>query len=706
MAHLNNLNLKNIKMQTRILNSIKYIVSYGLIVLLLLLCMQCKTEDPEKIITDFKSTLALVKEYDYGKTHAWLDEFQKTMTKVYNNPQIYAEIESLMIEALKTDALPAAKQMICTYLGPIASGKAVPVLKGMVMDGHLSASALSVLQQIPDTSADEALLKELSAAEGLIKQGIINVLAVRESPNAVNPLSELIFDADFPIGRSAVFALGKIGTDEACTSLEKAFQKSEGPLRWEIADALIVCADNMIPERINVALPIYNKIYESKAPPSIFFAALRGIIKCDPENGIIHLSQLLVSEGPEMQTLIIPVIRDIDRDADLSEFLKIMPQLGEYQQMQLFTVMADRQDLSIKDLVKESVAHENPDIRLAALMALRNIASASDVEFLATVASNSWGRERDMARECLAIIKGDEVDNEIIKGLQNPDPKMRLECVRGIGERNLKAGVEPVLVSLEDNDRKVRLESYQVLGKLADPDKLKEIINVSLGATSSAERNEAERTITLIALKIQNENDRAADILAVLPDVEDDASQVMLIQALGNIGSKTALPIIQDYLNNQNSDVQIAAIKALSVWPDSTPLDALKQVLESSEDVKAHNLALRGYIRMVQIDNKMTEDQKFEACKYAYDLATSLDEKKIVVSGLAEIKSKGALQMAVGLLQNQELQSEAEAAILSMAGALGRIHPEYTKTELRKLISTTEDPDFKARLEEILKWMD
>ena len=58
-----------------------------------------------------------------------------------------------------------------------------------------------------------------------------------------------------------------------------------------------------------------------------------------------------------------------------------------------------------------------------------------------------------------------------------------------------------------DTDRKVRLESYQVLGKLADPDKLKEIIDLSLSATSPAERNEAERTITLVALKIENEDE-------------------------------------------------------------------------------------------------------------------------------------------------------------------------------------------------------
>jgi len=692
-------------METRILNSIKNIVSHGFPVLLLLLCLQCKLEDSEKIIADFKSTLSLVKQYDYGKSHAWLDGFQKTMTKVYNNPQIYGEVESLMIEALKTEALPAAKQMICSYMGPIASGKSLPVLIGLVMDEHLSAAALSVLQQIPDQAADETLLGALSAAEGLIQQGIINVLAVRKSPNAVNPLSELIFDTDISVGRSAVFALGKIGTDEACTTLEKAFQASEGLLKWDIADAWLTCADNMVPDKMNEALPIYNMVYESEAPPSIIFAAIKGIIRCDPENGMIILNQLFVNGDIEMQTLIIPLIGDLDKKADLSEFLKIMPRLEEYQQMQLFTVMADRQDLLVKDFVKEAVAHENPDIRLAALMALRDIASASDVEFLAAVASRSRGRERDMARECLAIIKGPEVDAEIIKGIQNPDPKIRLECIRSIGERNLKAGVDPVLGALEDTDRKVRLESYQVLGKLADQDKLNEIIDVSLGATSSAERNEAERTITLIALKIQNEDERADNILAVLPDVSDDASLVMLIQSMGNIGSKTALPVIQDFLNHKNADIQIAAIKALSVWPDSAPLDDLKQVVESSTDIKAHNLALRGYIKMIQIDNKMTEEKKFESCEYAYDLATNLDEKKIVVSGLSEIPSKGTFQMAVGLLQDPELRSEAEAAISSMTGSLGRNHPEYTKAELKKLINTTEDPKFKASLEEILKWM-
>jgi HEAT repeat protein len=694
---------KNKTVQNRILNSIKYTVSYGLFPVLLLLCVQSKAEDTDKIIEDFKTSLGLVSQYDYGKSHAWLDEFQKIMARVYNNPQIYGEIESLMVDGLSSDASPAAKQMICNYLGPLASGKSVSILKDMAMDVELSSSALSVLQQIPDQAADKALLELLPLADGKVQQGIINVLAKRKSPEAVDPLEELIFEDDPNISTAAVFALGQIGSKEACSILAKAFVKSESSLKWDIGEAWLICADKMSRIRTKEAFQIYVKVYEAGAPASLRYSALRGIINCDPAYGQSQLNQLLESEDNEMQTLVIPLIYDMD--IDLSDFLAVMPQLDEYQQMQLFTVLGDKHFLAVKDYVKEAVAHENPDIRLAALMALRNIATAQDVEFLAEVASGARGRERDMARECLAIIKGVEFDQKITEGLKNEDPLIRRECVRSIGERNMKDAVGPVMETLGDTDRRVRLESYKVLGKLAGPEKLREIIDISINASSSAERNEAERTITSIALKITDEDERAVDILAVLGNVKDDAVLGMLIESMGNIGSGNALPVLEGYLNHENPDIRIAAIKALSVWPDAAPINVLKQVVESTEDVKAHNLALQGYIRMIQINDKMTEDQKFEACKYAYGLASTLEEKKLVISGLSDVTSIGAFEMATGLLEDPELQSEAKAAIASMAGSLGRIHSEYTKTELRKLVNTTDDPKFKMRLEEILKWM-
>jgi len=693
-------------MKTIIYKEAKIILTIMSIGLCLLVMPQCKADDPDQIIDDFSSTLALIKQYDYGKSHAWLEDFQNIMVRVYNNPQSYEKIESLMIETLGSEISIAAKQMICSYLGSIASAKAISVLEKMLLDDQLSASALQVLQKIPDPAVDHTLLEALSETDGLTKVGVINVIALRKDKKSVNALSALIFDRDILLSKSAIFALGNIGSDQALKSLEKAFTKSESRIKVEISEALLICADNLSDTEADKALSIYQEVFNAQLQPSIKYAALKGILEYDYEKGKSLIIELLLSNDPDLQMLVMPLIRDLDENADMAEFLNVLPKLGEYQQMQLFSAIADRNDQSVKEVVKNAVYHDNLDIQLAALMALRNIATTEDIEFLAKVASETKSRHRDMARECLAILKGKDIDQKIISGLENPEPKIRVEFVRSIGERNLTSGVEAVMKTLNDPDRKVRLESYKVLGKLAGPDELEEIIDISLKAKSSAERKEAERTLTLISLKIQDKDQQVKEILAVLPDVKDNASLVMLIQALGNIGNERALPVILDYLEYESTEIQIAAIKALSVWPDAAPLKDLRTIVESSNDIKVHNLAMRGYVRMIQIEDQMTEDQKGDECKHAFELAKNLEEQKIIVSGLSAIQSRKTFQMALDLLGNPDLKSEAEAAIARIAGPMGNKDPVYVRTELNKLIGTTDNLEFKARLQEILKWMD
>ena len=693
-------------MNLRISKKIRYTWSILGILSLFLLIQGCDSANTEKLVSDFRANLDLMKKYDFAQSHAWQEDFQNIMVRVYNNKSSFAAVEALMIDALKDDITPAAKQMICSYLAPVASDKAIPVLRDMLEDQQLSAIALACMQYIPDPKVDLALMEALPVSGGLTKAGIVNVLALRRETGAINAISGLIHDPDPRVSRSAIDALGRIGTTEAAAVLDKSFHETQPPLKWSVSDAWLLCADNMASEDPAEALSIYTEIYNSGPPLSILHASLKGILRCDMDKGEKLLLNLLGGGDPEVQTMVMPLVGSLKADADLSAFLDLLPGLDEYQQMQLFSVLADRKDPGVKEIVKKAVNHDNPDIRLAALMALRDLGGASDVDFLASVAVQSRGRERDMARECLEILKGPDIDAVIIQGLQNPDPGIRVEFIRSIGERNLKKGIDPVLGSLKDPDRKVRLEAYKSLGKLSGPEQLNSILQASLEASSSAELNEAERTITLVAQKIQDESKRVDHILTVLPEVQDDRSLIMLIQAMGDIGCEQALPVIRGYLKSDKLDIQIASIRALSVWPDAAPLDDLRQIIESSDDVKAHNLAMNGYVRMIQIDDAMSEEEKSEAFQTAFELAGNIDEQRIVVSGLSKVRARGALQMAVGLLDNPGLRSEAEAAIAGIARPLGNRDPEYTRAELNKIIETTDNDEFRARLQEILKWMD
>lgn len=661
--------------------------------------------DPQ-ILTDFKSALALMEQYDYGESHAWLKEFQKSMIEVYNHEDLYAEAEQLMIEALKSEASFAAKQMICAYLGPIATESAVAPLESMVLSEDLSAPVLSVFQQIPGNAVDKALIRQLSAADGPRKSEIIQVLGIRKAPETVKPLKKLVFAEDPVVSHAAVYALGKIGTQASGAVLQKAFGKSGTELKWEVADAWMLCADQILPADPQAACNIYETMREETPPGSLYYAALKGILSCNPDHAESLIMEKLAGDDAEIQTLIIPLIGYLDRETDLKPYLEYLSELGGDQQIQLMAVLSQRKYPGVKPYLIRTIEQQDTEFHLPALKALQELAGAEEAIFLAETAAKSRGRIRDMARECLEMTRGDDFDQELLKGFHHPDPLVRVECIRSTGERNMKSAVEPVLASLQDPDRRVRIESYKVLGKLAGPEYMAEILKAAVKAGSNAERNEAERTITQVALKIPHIDKRADDILGLLPDIEDESVLVMFIQALGNIGSPQALPALREYLKNEQMDIRVAAVKAMSEWPDDSPVDDLREIIEAAEDIKLHNLATRGYVRLVQLSDKMTEDEKFEALVFALQEAGSLEEKKIVVSGLSALRSKDAFQMAIELLSEQDLQAEAKGAISTMAGPLGNRYPVYTREEVQKLIQSTNDPEFKARLEEILKWMD
>lgn len=660
----------------------------------------------EGVIDELEAILPMVEAYEYGSSHVWLRDLQGIMTKVYKEPGLHGDAESLLVGVLEKEIPASAKQMICPFLAPIATARSIPLLQKMLTDERQSALALTVLQYIKDPAADQALVKSLPKTRSLTKTGILNVLGIRENPENLKVLKKLISDADPVVSQAAIDAVGKLKTLEGSLLLKKSYEKSDLSTKLKISDALLACADQMKLENAPEALSIYAAIYESDMKPSVRYAALRGIISLDEKYGERLLHEIINGGNPEYQTLVIPLVRSLGKEATMDIYIDKLPDLGEYQQMQLFTVLAARQIYDIKDFIKEATGNSNPDIRLGALTALKDVANAGDIEFIAQIASRSRGREQDMARECLAMIKGSEVDAVIIQGLQHPDPRVRQEYTRAIETRNMVDGVGSLLGLLQDPDRRVRLEAYRVLGILAGPDQMMNILDAALDAESAAERNEAEKTITLIAMKMTDEDHRIADILTLLPEVQEEASIVMLVLSLGDIGSQAGLPVILQHLRHENQSVQIAAIKSLSVWPDSAPLEELRNLVESTHDLKIHALAMNGYVRMIQIDQEMSEARKGEEITHAFELAESLDEKKLVVSGLSEIKSKEAFQMAVNLLQNTELRPEAEAAVSAIAGPMGNRYPEYTRSELNRIIETTDNTEFKERLLEILKWVD
>jgi hypothetical protein len=87
--------------------------------------------------------------------------------------------------------------------------------------------------------------------------------------------------------------------------------------------------------------------------------------------------------------------------------------------------------------------------------------------------------------------------------------------------------------------------------------------------------------------------------------------------------------------------------------------------------------------------------------RQAMELASNVSEKKMVLSGLATIKTLAALVMASAYLEDKALQQEAEVAVVKIAEATGGSYPAESKAALQKIIQISKNEFLRKKAEEL-----
>jgi hypothetical protein len=114
-------------------------------------------------------------------------------------------------------------------------------------------------------------------------------------------------------------------------------------------------------------------------------------------------------------------------------------------------------------------------------------------------------------------------------------------------------------------------------------------------------------------------------------------------------------------------------------------------------------LALRGFVHLISLKSDRPVHETVEMYREAMDMASNVDEKKLVLSRLADIKSFAALYMASDYLKDDTLQKEAGTAMVKIAESTRHSHPQQTKMLLQMLVQASEDDSLHQQAEEILE---
>jgi len=218
------------------------------------------------------------------------------------------------------------------------------------------------------------------------------------------------------------------------------------------------------------------------------------------------------------------------------------------------------------------------------------------------------------------------------------------------------------------------------------------MIDLLLQTKSEKEQNEAVTALTAVSSKIAEADKRAELVLARLTQVKDESGRIALLRVLGRIGAAPGLAVLRSALNDKSGEIQVAAIRALSDWPDSEPIDDLRTLAEKSATARNQVLALRGFIGLIKKDGGRPEEQSVALFQQALALAKEDAEKISVLSGLGELNSLAALETALGCLGSSGLHNEVGAAVLKLGRKLWSQNPAPVKAAVEQVLNMVDNP--------------
>ena len=99
------------------------------------------------------------------------------------------------------------------------------------------------LEPIPDPPSTSPCGTRWARSRDACVVGVIGSIGVRRDPKAVPALVKLLGDPDAEVAQAAARSLGRIGTLEAATALEKALPNAPEANRLAVCEGLFRCAD-------------------------------------------------------------------------------------------------------------------------------------------------------------------------------------------------------------------------------------------------------------------------------------------------------------------------------------------------------------------------------------------------------------------------------------------------------------------------------
>ena len=609
--------------------------------------------------------LVQVASYDGGITSDALWKLRDYVNARRDDAAGRAECEAKLLQYLKGTATPSAKMAATRLLREIAGDTAVPALQAMLTDPRVSDYAVYVLQPMPGAAAEAAFVQSLKAARGAQKSAIVVALGQRRAASALPLLEPMLRDP--ALAATAAVAIGRIGGPAASKALSSAYGSASGESKRLLAASLLEAGDGLLAAKeTEAASGLFGTLAADRSLPApMRTAALIGNISAAGPRAPSLLVSMLGGGDADGRAAAIARIGDVIPPDGIGPVCDLLPRLPEAAQIQVIAAISRYPAARVRPAVLAAATSGPPEVRAAALQALESVGDASMVPFLAeTAASAEKGPVQDAARRALGGVPGRAVDDAIVSSLKQPaSDAIAVELLKAVADRRIFLAKPAVSASLLAPSAAVRIEGLKTLRAIGTPSDASPVLNMYVKAGDDLEQAEAEKTVIALLQKTAGTENRSRLVRMRLMTEKDAAVRAKLIALLAPTADGAALPVLRRALDDADPGVADAAARAIAEWPTATARDDMLKLVREAKDETHRLLAFAGLVRLVTLDVNRLPEGAVGDLKMLSGLAWRPEEQKLVLGALGTFPCQAALDLANGLLQNDALKAEAQAAI-------------------------------------------
>lgn len=233
-----------------------------------------------------------------------------------------------------------------------------------------------------------------------------------------------------------------------------------------------------------------------------------------------------------------------------------------------------------------------------------------------SLANTRDARLRWRAAEVLGEIGDRRAVEPLIQAIKDKDPDVRAAAARALGKIRDSKAVEPLIAALEDDEPRVQVAAALALGEFDDTSSVAPLIDLFQRSTPEAvaqaeaaeaqseqksagsqeakqaageeeeegpppdKRFEVREVVTRALGRLAARSPEALHAVEAALGDPHETVRTAACEALGNLGSKDATPLLVQRLNDMSADVAMAAALALGKIGDSAAKEALERAAE------------------------------------------------------------------------------------------------------------------------------